>query len=483
MATAQWALAPADLGWVTERVAEFEREWDAQRLAAALAELPGVGDPRRLPTLFEMVKIDLARSWGESRPAHIEDYLLRCPELGSTETVSAELLEAEYEARRAAGLEVGRDEFVRRFPRHATRLAPASAPLGQAVAPTAAAAASWWFCLGGLPAFLLALPFGAGVGLLATAAVLAVAAVTALAAGRLVRHAGASRFRFDAAGERLRAGFELLWLPPLVAALVLAGGPVLSGGSLGLPWLGWGLLGALLGGAVGFGRFFLSWLRCRHEAGEGVPAAAPVHAPAWPARIHMAGRVLLALRDWPTQERQSDAPPAFWETWRPAALLWGSYLTLLALACCIPDRGPKAVEVARAANESTAVNAGRTPGPAPTPAPTPTPAPRPATQGIPPALLGTWLWEDFRTIRVLDEAFVLTSKHWVTIGADGRFTDRSGVWSSFPTGTGDTDVRRAGTVTVQGNVLTFQSDSGERWAEQFQVEPGRLILGGKEFLR
>jgi serine/threonine protein kinase len=99
-------------GWLRE----FEQTWDEQRLAARVSDLPPTGAPLHLPALVELIKIDLRRRWLSGRPASVELYLQEYPELGTADAVLPELIEAEYDARRAAGYPADATECARRFP-------------------------------------------------------------------------------------------------------------------------------------------------------------------------------------------------------------------------------------------------------------------------------------------------------------------------------------------------------------------------------
>src|SRR5438067_725675 len=82
---------------------EFDRGWDEGRLAAQVGRLPPTLHSLRLPILVEMVKIDLERHWQNGQPVEVERYLHRYPELGTADTVSLDLLAAEYEVRQHFG--------------------------------------------------------------------------------------------------------------------------------------------------------------------------------------------------------------------------------------------------------------------------------------------------------------------------------------------------------------------------------------------
>jgi serine/threonine protein kinase len=123
-------LSPEEGQQLQTLLAEFDRSWSAERLAAVLAQLPR--DSRlRFPALVEMVKIDLQRRWQRGLQVTIETYLLLYPELGTADTVALDLLLAEHEVRRQHRAPVPLADLLRRFPAHAVelrrRLEPATA--------------------------------------------------------------------------------------------------------------------------------------------------------------------------------------------------------------------------------------------------------------------------------------------------------------------------------------------------------------------
>jgi predicted Ser/Thr protein kinase len=101
---------------------EFDLSWDEGRLAAWVRKLPPQWDCLRRVALVEMVKIDLERRWQRGQPARLEGYLKALPELGPPDSLPADLLLAEYEARRGCGVPVDLAELVKRFPRQADEL-------------------------------------------------------------------------------------------------------------------------------------------------------------------------------------------------------------------------------------------------------------------------------------------------------------------------------------------------------------------------
>src|SRR5581483_9467785 len=88
-------------------------------LAAQLRQLPPPGNPLRQAALVELVKIDLTHQWQAGRHGKVEAYLKALPELGTAETVAAELLSLEYRLRVKHGQPVDLDFFLRPYPRQA----------------------------------------------------------------------------------------------------------------------------------------------------------------------------------------------------------------------------------------------------------------------------------------------------------------------------------------------------------------------------
>ncbi len=117
----------------------FEQTWAEPSLAEQALRLLA-SDPLRKPALIEMVKIDLRKRWDLGRVVPLEAYLKRYPELGDSGTVAADLVWAEYEARRSRG-PVSLDDFRRRFPRQVEEILSA-VPVAVAVPVTTPAGES-----------------------------------------------------------------------------------------------------------------------------------------------------------------------------------------------------------------------------------------------------------------------------------------------------------------------------------------------------
>src|SRR5262249_21518070 len=69
-------------------------------------------------------KIDLERQWQRGRPACVEGYLHAHPELGTSDSVPADLIAKEYEVRHQAGALPQLASFLNRFPQQAEQLRP-----------------------------------------------------------------------------------------------------------------------------------------------------------------------------------------------------------------------------------------------------------------------------------------------------------------------------------------------------------------------
>ncbi len=113
------ALTGQDLQTVHFWIEEFARSWKDGCLAGRVRQLPPQGHRLRLPALIELVKVDLQRQWQKNRPVTVEGYLKAYPELGTPDTVAADLIQAEYEARREGGAAAPLTAFIKRFPRQA----------------------------------------------------------------------------------------------------------------------------------------------------------------------------------------------------------------------------------------------------------------------------------------------------------------------------------------------------------------------------
>jgi predicted Ser/Thr protein kinase len=121
---------------------EFQQRWDEKRLGAQVRKLPPAGSALRLPALTELVKIDLERQWLKGRRVKLESYMKALPELGTSATVSPELIQAEMAARRKARATADPEDFGRRFPGRADALASLDQAEAETLAPAQAGRSS-----------------------------------------------------------------------------------------------------------------------------------------------------------------------------------------------------------------------------------------------------------------------------------------------------------------------------------------------------
>src|SRR5437763_613131 len=97
----------------------FEAAWRQGQPQPLDAFLPSPGDPNFLLTLEELIAMELEWAWKRwqgqgARPAKVEDYCKRCPQLPAPSLVR--LLQQEYLVRRQAGDAPSFAEFGERFP-------------------------------------------------------------------------------------------------------------------------------------------------------------------------------------------------------------------------------------------------------------------------------------------------------------------------------------------------------------------------------
>jgi len=110
-------LSDAERAEVESWLVEFDLRWDSDRLRALARELPA-GSMLRLPTLIEMVKIDLERQWQQGHRVGIEYYLRAFPELGPLDNPQLDMIEAEVEVRTQFADRPSEIELCDRFPQH-----------------------------------------------------------------------------------------------------------------------------------------------------------------------------------------------------------------------------------------------------------------------------------------------------------------------------------------------------------------------------
>src|SRR5262245_21144957 len=82
---------------------EFEDTWTDGCLNDRVRQLPPADSALRAAALIELVKIDLERQWAAGRRPDLESYLSTYPELGTADSVPADLIQAEFEVRKQFG--------------------------------------------------------------------------------------------------------------------------------------------------------------------------------------------------------------------------------------------------------------------------------------------------------------------------------------------------------------------------------------------
>jgi predicted Ser/Thr protein kinase len=115
-------LSDDERGALEAWLVDFDRSWGGRGLRSWVRKLPPAGGRLRRAALVEMVKIDLEHRWQRGRPARLEAYVKAVPELGPPACLPADLILAEYEARRESGAPADLAEFAKRFPRQAEEL-------------------------------------------------------------------------------------------------------------------------------------------------------------------------------------------------------------------------------------------------------------------------------------------------------------------------------------------------------------------------
>jgi predicted ATPase/tRNA A-37 threonylcarbamoyl transferase component Bud32 len=111
----------------------FERAW-REGPRPNIDDYLSVASSERDALLIELVHVDLEFRLKAAESARVESYLSLYPQLTRDSAVALDLLESEYELRRRTEMELGFDEYGRRFPAYAddlrTRLERPSPPAG-----------------------------------------------------------------------------------------------------------------------------------------------------------------------------------------------------------------------------------------------------------------------------------------------------------------------------------------------------------------
>ena len=115
----EMSVAQSDSDLIADLKLRFVKSWDAGQIDIFAAELASWPLESRRLALAELVEIDLDQRWQSGQHTELEQYLMRFPDLGTAETVSAVLVFMEWDARQKYGEPPRFGEFARRFPRQA----------------------------------------------------------------------------------------------------------------------------------------------------------------------------------------------------------------------------------------------------------------------------------------------------------------------------------------------------------------------------
>ncbi len=111
------ALSDQERNRLESLLLEFDEAWDNGSLDDLEALIGNNGaEAFRRVALGELVKIDLQRSWLSDQPRELEFYLDRFPELGDASTVDAELVAADFLARRQVDNDLVWEVYAERYP-------------------------------------------------------------------------------------------------------------------------------------------------------------------------------------------------------------------------------------------------------------------------------------------------------------------------------------------------------------------------------
>jgi serine/threonine protein kinase len=101
---------------IQELLGRFEKAASGEALADLKDFLPSPEDPLRSVVLPALVQADLENHWRRQQRIYLEDYLSRFPELGTPQTVSAQLIYQEYCVRHRYGDLLEPATYAQRFP-------------------------------------------------------------------------------------------------------------------------------------------------------------------------------------------------------------------------------------------------------------------------------------------------------------------------------------------------------------------------------
>jgi eukaryotic-like serine/threonine-protein kinase len=101
--------------------ARYQNEWDCNANPDLNKFLRSWG-PLSTSALAEVLRLDLRQRWQRSQIVPVEHYLDAYPQLGNDEESTIDLIYSEYLVRESLGQTPDLEEFVNRFPLHATQL-------------------------------------------------------------------------------------------------------------------------------------------------------------------------------------------------------------------------------------------------------------------------------------------------------------------------------------------------------------------------
>ena len=110
-------LEVADRNELESLLIEFDQAWESDSLDSYCGQIAKRGLERyRAVALSELVKIELQRSWAAGKGRLLDEYLRRFPELGTLESVDANLVACEFAARSSVESELDLADYRSRFP-------------------------------------------------------------------------------------------------------------------------------------------------------------------------------------------------------------------------------------------------------------------------------------------------------------------------------------------------------------------------------
>lgn len=115
----------ATIAWkeLIQKLDAFAEAWKSDTPPDLETYLPELGNSQWLPTLVELIKIDLKHRWGDARNGRIlEEYVRQFPELAADGHLPLDLIYEEFHVRRQSGEDVKPEDYAARFPGQAEGL-------------------------------------------------------------------------------------------------------------------------------------------------------------------------------------------------------------------------------------------------------------------------------------------------------------------------------------------------------------------------